>query len=335
MIRFKSTGLIAAAICCVIVVAVGLAGILLRHRAQAAAVMMETFEWINNDRCLEKVAALPEPRGGFRFAVLGDVQVGTAQLPRLMNALGEREPVDFIIQTGDIAMDPDAGHYELLMRALSSSGLQRPMFVVPGNHDLVEGDEELFQRYFGPGQFWFEYGGVLFIVLDNSLGPFTDAQCDWLDRVLAQRSIDAANIFLFMHSQPIYWRDNGRGPVAHLYGGISEIFSKYEIDYVFAGNWHGYHREKRDGTIYVVNGRGGSGSHLAPCFYTIVDVNERGVSDRYYVLPPRAGILAKSFVDDWLIAHVGRFAADNRLVASALMLLAGLGSICFAILSRR
>jgi 3',5'-cyclic AMP phosphodiesterase CpdA len=296
---------------------------------------MEAFKWIHNDRCLDKVAAMPEPRGGFRFAVLGDVQAGTANLPRLMNALGEPGPVDFIIQTGDISIEPDAGHYVLLMRALANSGLNRPMFVVPGNHDVLEGEYDLFRRYFGPEQFWFEYGGALFIILDNSLGPFTEEQCEWLERVLAEQSGGVQNVFLFMHGQPIYWKEDGRGPVAHLYKGLHEIFLKYEIDYVFSGNWHGYHREERNGTRFIVNGRGGSGSHLAPSFYTIINVNEREISDRCFVLPPRVSILAKSLINDWLIAHVGSFAAANRFVVSVLLLLSGLGSICLVVLARR
>jgi hypothetical protein len=335
MIKAKSTVLIIAALLFTTVFALGVAGIIFRHRAKATTAEMATSEWIGNARCLEKMDTMSVAEAGFKFAVLGDVQIGTAQLPRLMDALDQHGSIQFIIQTGDIVIDPDPGHYELLMVAIADSGLHMPMFVVPGNHDVAEGDDESFRRYFGLKQYWFKYGGALFIVLDNSVEPLTDEQYDWLEQVLEEQGEGSDKVFLFMHSQPIYWAGNDRGPVAHLYRGLEDIFSKYEIDYVFSGNWHGYHREEREGAVFVVNGRGGSGSHLAPCFYTIVEVNEQGISDRCFVLPPRVGILVKSLVNDWLIAHVGRQAADNPLVASVLMLLTGFGAIYSIILSRR
>ena len=292
---------------------------------------METSEWINNDRSLEKVAAMTPPENGFRFAVFGDVQIGTAWVPRLMEGLRSHKPVDFIIQTGDIVVDSDAGHYRLLLGALARSGLSRPMFVVPGNHDVLEGDGEFFRRYFGSKRSWFERGGALFILLDNSLGPFTDEQCAWLDSVLAERGAGAERVFLFMHGQPNYWRGDDRGPVAHLYKRFNEILEEYKIDYVFAGNWHGYHKGERDGTIFVVNGRGGSGSKLVPCYYTIVEVDEQGVSDRRFVLSPRIGTLTRSLTDDWLTAHLGELVWGSRAIAFPIIFLAAAGCIWFII----
>jgi predicted phosphodiesterase len=332
---FKSAVLTASAILCAIVFSLGVAGIVFDDRARVAAGEMEASEWINNDRSLEKVAAMPAPENGFKFAVFGDVQIGTARLPQLMEELIAREPVDFIIQTGDIVVDPDAGHYRLLLSALARSGLSRPMFVVPGNHDVSEDDDKLFRRYFGSRQSWFERGGALFILLDNSLAPFTDEQGAWLEKILSERGAGVDHVLFFMHGQPIYWEGDGRGPVAHLFTRFNEILEKHEIDYVFAGNWHGYHKEERDGTIFVVNGRGGSGSKLVPCFYTIVQVDERGVSDKLFELPPRVDVLARSLVVDWLVAHTGEPIAGSRPLAFAILFLAGAGCVCFAIAARK
>ncbi len=335
MSKFKFGLATVLAVICGATVVLVFAGLWMAHRAQITAEEMESFEWIHNDRCLQKIRALPEPQHGFRFAVLGDVQIGTARLPGLIKIMEDEERVDFIIQTGDISIDPDPGHYKLLLDALARSGLRLPMFVVPGNHDVGGDHGDLFGKYFGPKQLWFKYGESLFVLLDNSLAPFTDEQCDWLENVLEKHGRRDRPVFLFMHGQPIYWRHNGRGPVAHLYGRFNEIFEKHRIDHVFAGNWHGYHREERNGTVFVVNGRGGSGSKLVPSYLTVVDVYKGHARDRVAVLPPRVRTLARSLLDDWLIAHIGELAIGNRWITCGVLLLAGCGCVGFIFLLRK
>ena len=260
------------------------------YQAQRNARTMESCEWIHNDRCLAKVAELPDPDRGFKFAVFGDVQHGTAQLPHLMNALKAEGSVDFIIQTGDAVAHASAGHYILFFSELARSGLRLPMFVVPGNHDVGRTREggQLFERYFGPRRFWFEYGDVLFIIMDNSLGPLDDAQYRRLEDVLKKNKADSRRTLLFAHRQLINWEGDGEKPFEQKYERLLEILERHSVDYVFAGHWHGYHREERNATVFVVNGRGGDFDRdepLAPCYFTVVEVQVDSIRDKRIDLP--------------------------------------------------
>ena len=78
MRKSKARSIIFLAMLCVAAAALVTAGLFAGYRARRIAVEMESFEWIHNDRCLEKMASLPEPEAGFRFFVLGDIQIGTA-----------------------------------------------------------------------------------------------------------------------------------------------------------------------------------------------------------------------------------------------------------------
>lgn len=327
MNRYRSSIAGALALLCGITAAAVLVGFWMGYRARKTADKMKALEWINNDRGLEKIRGLPNPREGFSFAIFGDIQIGTAQLPRLVQVLEEEKPTAFIVQTGDAVSHAEPGHYNVFLSALARSGLRLPMFVMPGNHDVAGDDDDLFGQYFGPRRLWFEYGGALFILLDNSLAPFTDEQRDWLENVLEEQGAEDRLVFLFMHHQPIHWDGDGKRPVEHAYVRFFELLKDYKVDYVFSGNWHGYHREERGGTVFIVNGRGGSGSRMVPCYFTIVDVYKGFARDRVVVLPPRAGILARSLLDDWLIAHIGEFAVTNRWLTFGVMFLAGTGCI--------
>ena len=305
------------------------AGIGMAYQAQRNARTMESCEWIHNDRCLAKVAELPEPDRGFKFAVFGDVQYGTAQLPHLMKALKAEGPVDFIIQTGDAVAHADAGHYILFLSELARSGLRLPMFVVPGNHDVGRTRERgpLFERYFGPRNFWFEYGGVLFVIIDNSLGPLDDAQYRRLENVLEKNKANTRRTFLFAHRQPINWEGDDERPFEQKYERLLGILDRHSVDYMFAGHWHGYHREERNATVFVVNGRGGDFDHdepLAPCYFTVVDVQGDSVRDKRIDLPPHISYVVRGRLKKLFVVRIGWFMMENPFLSSCIVLPLGL-----------
>jgi hypothetical protein len=76
----------------------------------------------------------------------------------------------FGITTGDIMFD-DLSLYPRLNRIIGQIG--RPWYNIGGNHDLnfeapsAKYSRETFKRTYGPNYFAFEYGGVLFLMLDN------------------------------------------------------------------------------------------------------------------------------------------------------------------------
>ncbi len=76
----------------------------------------------------------------------------------------------FGMTTGDVAFD-DLSFYPRQNRIIGQIGV--PWWNIPGNHDLnyeapgTRYSRETFKRVFGPTSYAFEYGGVLFLMLDN------------------------------------------------------------------------------------------------------------------------------------------------------------------------
>jgi len=315
-----------------------IAGFWMGSKAEMNAKKMKSNEWIRNDRCLAKVGKMPDPGDGFRFAVFGDIQMGVLQFPRTLRALDEKGGASFIVQTGDASTLADPWHYNLLMNELATSGLKVPMFVIPGNHDVSGDDEGLFEQYFGPKRFWFRYGNALFVLLDNAMERLDEADYDWLENVLESRREENRHVFLFMHCEPIYCDGDKGRPLKNGYGRLSEIADRHEIDYIFTGNFHGYHREERNGTAFVVNGRGGDFDHnamLVPCYFTIVDVNDASIHDTCVELPPRVGIVMGSLLKDWLIAHIYRFPTKSGWIFLVVLIIPAAVYIVLIVLSIR
>jgi 3',5'-cyclic AMP phosphodiesterase CpdA len=87
----------------------------------------------------------------------------------VVNAL-IRTGAAFGMTTGDIMFD-DLSLYPRLNRIIAQIGL--PWYNIGGNHDLnfeapnARYARETFKRFYGPNYYAFEYGGVLFLMLDN------------------------------------------------------------------------------------------------------------------------------------------------------------------------
>ncbi len=324
----KRTG-IAATAAFGIPLAVGLCGLWTATRARQAAHRMESSEWINNDRCAARVAAMPDPGSSFRFAVFGDVQIGIAHLSRLMNALKERAPVDFIVHTGDAAAYPGPGNYVMLLNELERCGLTVPLFVVPGNHDIGRTGGTLFERYFGPRELSFVYGKTLFVVMDDAMGPFRKEAYERLENLLKHRPPDVRRVFLFMHRPPIDWEGSDK-IVEAKYTPFHELLARYEIDRVFAGHIYAYHREVRGSTVFLVNGQGGDWTarhQLVSCSLTLVEVDGDTVRDERVELPPSGTAVAESLFKKFFIADIGRFMIEHPGLFFGILFLLAAGTV--------
>ncbi len=88
----------------------------------------------------------------------------------VVNSLIKSNSAAFGMTTGDIMFD-DLSLYPRLNRIIAQIGL--PWFNIGGNHDLnyeapnAKYSRETFKRTYGPNYYAFEYGGALFLMLDN------------------------------------------------------------------------------------------------------------------------------------------------------------------------
>jgi len=107
----------------------------------------------------------------------------------------------FGLTLGDLMSD-DLSRYDRYNRVIGQIGI--PWYNISGNHDLNfeapgrEYSRETFKRIFGPDYYAFEYGGTLFLMLDNVdylgegkyQGRFGERQLAFVSRLLAQTPAD-------------------------------------------------------------------------------------------------------------------------------------------------
>jgi 3',5'-cyclic AMP phosphodiesterase CpdA len=210
------------------------------------------------------------------FTVFGDNRGGKdglqpeafQELVRQMAALSP----EFVLGTGDYIYgsgSPEVLRYQWneFFRAMAPLQAQRPTYFVPapGNHEISGGDgNALFLQYFRRLYFSFDRGGSHFIVL-NSEAPgqesrIADEQRIWLKKDLAAAA-NASHIFVAVH-RPLYPVALHQGDSLDMYpaerDGLHRLFVQHRVTCVFQGHEHLYHRQTRDGVVYIITGGGGA-----------------------------------------------------------------------------
>lgn len=321
-----------------LVLTVVLAGFWMGYQAKQRAEMMKSHPYINNDRCIEKVRGLPESRGGFNFAVIGDIQREIKKLPLMMDALKKEPAVSFIVQTGDAVAHADSGHYRLFLNELAQCGLEVPLFVVPGNHDAINDHENFFHTCFGSRKFWFEYGNALFIVVDTARGGWDDEKSDWLRNVLESRSAGILHVFLFMHQLPIYNKGDEGHFIDQIDTRLARMLEDYGVDYVFSGHWHEYRRKEWRGTTFIINGEDDDfDTHKdgAPFCYNLIRVGEHMIEDQRIELQPGYSGHVFSELQDIFIAHLGDYLMRKLWTGLGMVLISAMGVVLPLVLLRK
>ncbi len=203
-----------------------------------------------------------EQREEFSFCVVGDTRQGAETFEEICERLKD-EPISFMVLLGDCVRKGTEGYHRFLRcewaEELSSP---LPVFYVVGNHDV---DREKFpigrfEEIYGPTIFSFDYQGCLFIALRILNRPYpTRESLEFLESLLSPRRHNYRKIFVFMHIPPPVSSDFS----ARRFENEKELvglFDRYRVDYVIAGDYHGYARIEIKDTVYLVTG--GGGAHL-------------------------------------------------------------------------
>ncbi|MEW6077821.1 MAG: metallophosphoesterase [Thermodesulfobacteriota bacterium] len=206
-------------------------------------------------------ALLENEQGGeaFAFAVVGDTKsIGTFE--RIAVEL-RKMPLDFAFLLGDCSYGgTEDDHRYFRAECHDEYALPFPVFYVVGNHDVSPGDFPIkrFEEVYGPSNFSFEYRQCLFIVLRILNEPFTNNES--LDFLAGFRDVDLSryrHTFVFFHIpppiSPTFKARTFEGAEAFM-----ELFDRLGIEYVFAGDYHGYLQSKRGRTTYIITGGGGA-----------------------------------------------------------------------------
>ena len=220
----------------------------------------------------------------FSFAVVGDTK-GLGTFEAIREDLST-EPLSFMVLLGDCVRAGTPGYHSYLRAEWTEgSRVSFPIFYVVGNHDVDEQKFPIseFENNYGPTNFSFEYQDCLFIVL-RVIGraDLMDESCRFLESQLSNRD-KYRLVFVFMHS-PQFMLPHSLGEAKYHPEDVLNLLDRYRVDYVIAGDYHGYARVKRKNTVYLVSG--GGGAHLKGAKYgafhhaMVIAVGQNSVSER-------------------------------------------------------
>lgn len=126
---------------------------------------------------------------------------------------------------------------------------ERPVFVIPGNHDMFFGQWEDFRKFFGASVYYVEIkspaGTDIIIALDSASGTHGRRQIEWLRDLLKSSRHAYRHCIIVTHTN-IFKTDNsqfasGNLPLEETLE-LTELFDKYNVDLVFQGHDH-YHED--------------------------------------------------------------------------------------------
>ena len=199
---------------------------------------------------------------GFHFAVLSDRTGGHVEgvYPRVIEEIARLNP-DFVVTVGDQI----EGYTDDMVRANAEwdtivaflDGLDCPVYLTAGNHDIWSDDsEKIYRDRTGYSPYYsFDHGNAHFVVLDNSrLESWSDVgpeQLQWLRADLDAAS-DAEHVFVFAH-KPLWTQTLALG----LNDPLHDILAAHAVDVHFTGHVHLYFSAEYDGVNYISMGSSG------------------------------------------------------------------------------
>ena len=205
----------------------------------------------------------------FSFIYMGDVQNGIGEWGDLLQASWERHPeTAFYLIAGDLVNEGRwRNEWDEFFGEAKGVFDRVPLMPCLGNHDVdPAGNAVAYLAAFalpenGPEtlepqrSYHFEYGGVLFVVLD-SMSPIRQ-QNEWLEEVLAGSD---ATWKLVMFHHPVYSASDRRDN-PQIRREWAPILERHGVEIAFQGHDHGYLRTHpvkdgamvdEGGTIYLI-----------------------------------------------------------------------------------
>ena len=295
-----------------------------------------------NISSLHEDTVAPRP---FSIFVVSDIQA-SSYFERFYTAVDLPPETDFGVIVGDFCMDPRQEYHTFFIAEFNEWGLEFPILLVPGNHDVAATDRDLarinaftrrdFEETYGSRNFSFMHAGCYFIVIDD---VYNAEYLTHLENALAERPTGTLLTFVFMHIPP-----SSLCPLVRCRGIYEEerffsIIDAYNVDYVVSGDFHSYLESEYNETVFLITGGGGAklaGNPESSFHHAIVlhiDPANRQVTETIYPIARRSDL-----PDDFKLFVMGDIYTIYRynfpIFASIILLHFVLLWLCYVLLRR-
>ncbi len=220
------------------------------------------------------VSGQPKP---IKFAWLSDTHVGNssgaADLSLSVTDINKLNDIDFIIHSGDISQTGRT--YDLNKAKKILDSLNKPYYIIPGNHDTKWSESGGTQviKTFGNDRFVFEADKYLFIGLHQgpfmrmAEGHFAPEDVRWLEQIIDKTSKDKPVIFIShypMDQSITNWYE------------VIDLLKKANTQLILCGHGHANRNFSFEG-IPGIMGRSNLRSKDAPGGYNIVMIKNDSI----------------------------------------------------------
>jgi SAM-dependent methyltransferase len=235
--------------------------------------------------------------GPFSFYVVGDTKLANFFPSIYENDIRDDAP-DFGLILGDFVREPKPEDHQHFLMNFPTWGIQSPLFLVCGNHDIVTRDDigrkrsysftiKDFEKKYGPTDFSFTYHGCLFIVLNDI---DTNGHVAYLADALSRRTKDTLMTFVFVHIPPHTISPAIKCRVMPGEKQFLSLIDEYNVDYVIGADFHSYFRCKTGDTNFIISGggmdkMGDNTKNVNGAFHSVflqVDPLTKDVAERVY-----------------------------------------------------
>jgi 3',5'-cyclic AMP phosphodiesterase CpdA len=193
----------------------------------------------------------------FSFAALNDLHLLDARSSAIVNCavadINGRSEVRFTVVLGDLATNGTLGELDLAKVCLDR--LEKPYFVVPGNHDVNPIARNMYSNYettFGHGNWRHDEGGWVFLGIDSCEGAASDVairpdRIEWLKKQVDHIK-PGKPIALFAHHPFNPHTQQYRVKNAD---EVLALLSGHNLKLVAAGHYHGNQVEEQNGVLFT------------------------------------------------------------------------------------
>lgn len=168
----------------------------------------------------------------------------------------QREMPDVLVVAGDLTENGFEQEYE--EAALFFKGLSIPTLIVPGNHDVRNGGDGLFEEVFGPRFKTLKTDGLIVVGVDSSEPDVDDGHVgrenyQWIKEQLQGKKDEVTVLVMHHHLIPI----PATGRERHIpvdAGDVLKLVADLELTFVLSGHKHRSWTWVLENTCFVTSG---------------------------------------------------------------------------------